>query len=77
LQGILSYRYGTITREVIRGPKIEFCSTVKLGSKIPLVHEFLKFTNTSVPGIVHECPYHVSFNDQLKVLLNNFKIFRG
>ena len=62
IQGILSYRYGTIFREVIRGPKIEFCQAVKFANESKLVREFFKLTESSVPGMIHECPYYVRIN---------------
>ncbi|KAG5668323.1 hypothetical protein PVAND_016267 [Polypedilum vanderplanki] len=70
MQGTLFYRYGTIFREVINGPKIEYCVGYSTMYVAPVVKEFIKVINSaSQRQVFHACPYqelslNVSFNQK-------------
>ncbi|CAO1330774.1 unnamed protein product [Diamesa tonsa] len=52
---MLEYKYGTIFREVLSPPAIEWCS-YKQGSNVfyTMVVDLIK---DSAPGLIHKCPY--------------------
>lgn len=58
------FRYGTIYREVVTMPKIDFCdATKKHHTNQPLANRltsvFMTYIKASYPREVHECPYYV------------------
>jgi len=54
---IYKYRYGTIYREVIRTPKLEWCTIMGGAASNPLVSSIMNEIKDSVPGLFQKCPY--------------------
>lgn len=54
---IYSYRYGTIFREVIHSPKMEWCSMMDGAAANPIFSSILQEIKDSVPNLLHKCPY--------------------
>lgn len=60
IRGVLSYKYGTITREVIRGPRLEYCAMVASKSTAPfIVKTFINMIEKSGNFTFFECPIKV------------------
>lgn len=56
-EATIFYRYGTIMRQVLKTPKIEFCSVMKFSSSNILLNEIIKIGKNIEPTLIHECPY--------------------
>lgn len=62
----MNYRYGTITREVIRLSKFEVCGLMDGIETNPFGKMPINLMNASIPGVFHPCPFEV----------NNYCIFQ-
>lgn len=54
---VYSYRYGTIYREVIHSPKLEFCGIMEGSLNNPFLSSIINEIRDSVPELFHKCPY--------------------
>lgn len=84
IEAKLFFKYGTIYREVIHTPRIEWCGMAKdyLQPKIPTpLSVAIEIIKDSAPEAVHQCPYTVrdliGFVRQLLEFLDNFNLFQG
>lgn len=59
----MQYKYGTIYRDIMRlAYKIDFCwavGNIVESNKNPLIKEFQRLMNDSVPGFIKPCPWKV------------------
>lgn len=65
-QLVVFYRYGTIFREVIKGPKLEWCSALKNMKNNAFVMLFYDLLYEKAPQAFQDCPYmycKYSFSD--------------
>lgn len=58
---IVSYRYGTISREIINPKPVEWCDFVNGDDPNPFVKMIFDVIRDSSPQLFHSCPYDVSF----------------
>ena len=54
---IYSYRYGTIYREVIHSPKIDWCTFMESGSTNPFILSVTNEFRDSAPNLFQKCPF--------------------
>lgn len=83
MEAKLLYKYGTIYREVLHTPVIDWCrfmsenddpSKIIVKSPLALLYAVIR---DSVPSIIHKCPYTVSSSYfELLILLQNRIVFR-
>ncbi|CAO1332475.1 unnamed protein product [Diamesa hyperborea] len=68
---IVEYKYGTVFREVMNPPAIEWCSFKKSTSVFySMVFDLIK---DSAPGLLHKCPYFGRVDvHNMTVNVNNF-----
>lgn len=61
------YKYGTIYREVIHTPRVEWCPVMKDYVQPKLINTplnmMLLMINSSFPTLLHECPYKVCISE--------------
>lgn len=69
------YRHGTIRREVVKTPKLDFCALTGLAVSNPLTTLIFKALNDSIPGIIHRCPYDMLVVQNLQINIDHFPIF--
>lgn len=55
------YRYGLIFREVMHSPVIDVCGMIEKYKSNILVQQLIQIANDNNPGLVHACPYTVSY----------------
>lgn len=56
----LFYKYGTIYRQVMGSPKIDYCENVKITAKGNLlIYQLVNVMRLADPALVHDCPYIV------------------
>lgn len=55
---ITFYRYGTIYRQVLKAPKMDFCSLNPNSQGIPLIKEVVKIVQNLDESLVHPCPFY-------------------
>jgi len=65
---ILSYRYGTIYRQIIDMKKLEVCAILDGVDTHPMVKLIIDFMKSIAPKSVHKCPYEGDWD------LRNFTI---
>jgi hypothetical protein len=54
------FKYGTVYREAIHGPKVEICGIMGVTEKEnALVYHTMKLLNDTAPELAHPCPYTV------------------
>lgn len=54
---LISFRYGTIYREVMKIDKINVCFALKNGEKNVLLVLLIQMIKEMEPSIIHPCPY--------------------
>jgi hypothetical protein len=59
----MSYRYGTIFREIIDSKPVEFCGLIAGKESNLLAKLFIEAIKDSVPQLMHPCPFEVSFGN--------------
>jgi hypothetical protein len=57
---LVSYRYGTIFREVVNVPPIEWCGLMDGKESNPFAKMIVDISVGSAPALFHPCPYNVS-----------------
>lgn len=57
MEVIFYYRYGTIYRQVMKTPKINFCAVMKAAIETPLLSVIIDIAKSVEPSMIHECPY--------------------
>lgn len=58
MQHTFFYRYGTIMRQVLQTPNIEWCEVMRASALNPLYAEIMKIVKRTDSKLVHECPYN-------------------
>lgn len=58
MEVIFYYRYGTIYRQVMKTPKVEFCAVMKAMTGTPLLAVLIDLAKSVEPTAIHECPYN-------------------
>lgn len=53
------YKYGTIYREVMHTPVIDWCKIMKEATDSILIAQLMLLFNANAPGIWHKCPLTV------------------
>lgn len=76
---LVSYRYGTIFREAVNIPPIEWCDMMDKPISNPFVKMMVDAVKGTAPHLFHACPYNVSlsFNNAyflIVVACRNFSI---
>ena len=54
---IISYRYGTIYRDVLDTKNIDWCAVMEGAASNLLFTQFLRTFKNSIPKLFHKCPY--------------------
>lgn len=57
----LSYKYGLIYREVLKTPRLDWCSLYSQKLNNLLVKQLVLVINDTLPWLIHSCPYSVTF----------------
>jgi hypothetical protein len=59
--GVMFFKYGTIYREALRGPRIDYCSLVNATKESNIwIYQNVRLIEATAPGLIHPCPYTVS-----------------
>lgn len=58
MEFIFFYRYGTIMRQVLKTPNLNWCDVVGSSKLNPLYNEVFKVIQNVEPSFVHPCPYN-------------------
>lgn len=59
LKAQLYYKYGTIYREVMHTPLVDYCRMTGDTLGNPMIKAVMSVVEDSVPGLIHSCPYVV------------------
>lgn len=59
LKARVFYKYGTIYREVMHTPLMNWCDMPLSQTSNPMIKQLIKFANDIDPNLVHSCPYTV------------------
>lgn len=70
-KSVIFYKYGTIYRDVMHTPMMNWCELMNVKTQNMLVKSLTEVVQENFPEIVHECPYQV--RNTLKIFCGNFK----
>lgn len=60
IESTLLFKYGTIYRQVMTIPKLDYCQYIKVTAKENmLMYQLVRIIKAADPTIVHDCPYTV------------------
>lgn len=72
----MSFKYGTIYRQVITSPSLEWCQFMKTDMSHKLHAQLIKLLRAADPNLVRPCPYNEyqtkNFTFNSKVMLSVF-----
>jgi len=57
VQMLMLYRYGTIFRQIIDTKQNEWCGFMEGAETFPLIRMMTGHLNSTVPQLIHKCPY--------------------
>lgn len=55
----LSFKYGTIYREVMHTPKFDWCELMDDKQTNPMLRQIKSLFQDSFPDLMHRCPFQV------------------
>lgn len=59
LEARVFYKYGTIYREVIHTPRVDWCQIMREGTSNIVFKAFFNLIKDNAPSVIHPCPYTV------------------
>lgn len=62
MKTVIYYKYGTIYREVIHTPMMNWCQLMNQQTQNAIVKNVIDVMRECFPEGVHECPYTVRFS---------------